>query len=236
MDKMVFFDIETDSKAGTPGIRPTCIGVATSWGLVQAHYERTPGTQPYPRRMTSRMVRGFLDWLAEQARLGATLVGWNSLGFDFKVLACAAESDEHLRLARDLALGHVDPAFALMCHKGYMVGLQACANGMRVDGKMSGMDGLQAIEMWVHGTRADQDKVLDYVKLDAAATLRVVREIEKEGALGWITRKGAYRYWRLPGGEIPDVEMCLLTPEPDVSWMDDPSRWDRANYAGWLEN
>ena len=124
----------------------------------------------------------FAAWLLRKQTAGFQIVGWNSLGFDFRVLAEAvnsgSEGPDRARQVTDLARTHVDPAFLMLCQMGYMVGLGKLAEANDLPGKTEGIDGLAAIEMWGQGREA-QDKVIAYVKQDALATAAVYEYLNK---------------------------------------------------------
>jgi hypothetical protein len=140
------------------------------------------------------------------------------------------------------ALSHIDPAFQMLCQKGFMIGLAAMSEGLGLAGKTEGMDGLRAVEMW-KGTREDQDKVLEYVAQDARATAMMYEAILEKGYVRWITKRGSWsRYPWIPK-IIRDEEAftyrlftakeSLEIPEPDTSWMDKPL--PREKFYGWAE-
>lgn len=170
---------------------------------------------------------GFAQRLAKAMSLGYTVVSWNGLGFDWRVLAEMAGPRHYAGIAK-LALVHTDPAFYMLCKLGYMAGLNAVAHGMGIDGKMEGMDGLQAIAEWRHG---DQQGVLDYVTQDARATLDVYLAILNAGEIRWITKKGKEKALALPGKYVPTAEQCLEYPVPRLGWM---KPWPREDFCGWI--
>ena len=235
LDKFVAFDIETDRAAGEAGIMPTCAATMTSRGASKVWHGAAADGARYPRVMPESVAAALVDHLYELDRTGWTVVGLNSLGFDFRVLSKALGDPMMRGKVKALAMGHVDLCFASVCKKGFPVGLSAVAAGLNLKGKMEGMDGLEAIQAWMTGTRKDQDRVLDYVRMDARVTLNVIVGMRRTGVFGWISQKGRYLSWRLPGGVVPDVESCLRMRKPDTSWMTEADRWARATFTRWLE-
>lgn len=246
MNKFVTFDLEiaTEIPEGTEdwkALRPlgiTCAATFLVDGDVHElqiwHPAECDETTPaLPDRMNASECRVMTDYLLRMERDGFDIVTWNGLGFDFDVLAEeVCEPDYHARVA-DLALRHIDPAFAMFCDKGFMIGLNTAAQGMGVVGKIEGMHGDLAPVMWKQG-RAAQDKVLEYVGQDAIATANVYQAILENGALYWTARSGRRNYWRgVHNSAIRFVSSALGTPEPDTSWMDNP--WPRAKFYGWTE-
>jgi hypothetical protein len=235
-DRFVYFDIETDKPAGEAGISPTCAATLTGRGELRTWHGPAAGDGlPYPRTMPEPVVSKLVRYLYELDRTGWTVVGWNSLRFDFRVLAMTLSDPLERGMAKRLAMGHVDPCFASVCRKGFPVSLAAAAAAQNLQGKLSGIDGMLAIQMWTLGTRDDQETVLDYVRQDVKATMNVVEGMRRTGVFGWVTRAGRYKSWRLPNGTVPDVESCLRMKEVDVSWMSDPTQWSRDKFTAWLE-
>ena len=161
-----------------------------------------------------------------QERRGFTIVTWNGLGFDFDVLA---EESGLRRECAGTALDHVDMMFHVLCKLGHPLGLDAAAKGMKVEGKVEGMDGGEAVRMWREGQRED---VIEYCAQDARCTYEVAMAGEQSGSLRWTTRAGRSQSMPLRVGWLT-VRQALKLPKPDTGWMTDPI--PRENLAGWLE-
>ncbi len=182
---------------------------------------------PYPPSMNPKEAGKLLAYLES---FGENVVTWNGLGFDFLVLA--DESGE-LERCRRLATNHIDIAFAMFCHKGFMVGLDAAASGMRVKGKMKEVGGAAAPEMWARSREA-QELVLRYVAQDVQATMDVYQAILSRKVLTWTTKRRTSAHW-LPELPLPDtlhVSQALQASLPDQTWMSNP--WPREKFSGWL--
>ena len=113
------------------------------------------------------------------------------------------------------------------CIKGYRIGLDAIAKGCRLPGKIEGMNGALAPELWQAG---EYQRVLDYVAQDVRATLAVVQAVEAQKGFAWMAKSG-----RLNSVSIHKwltVEDALKLPLPDTSWMDTPI--DRNEFTQWL--
>jgi len=186
-------------------------------------------------RMSKVECLSLMWFLVDATKRGVPIVGWNSLGFDLQVLAYETGAWGQIR---DLArYEHVDPAFQMLCEKGYMVGLDTACQGMGVEGKLEEVGGARAPEMW-RDSREDQEKVLEYVQQDARITGLLYAAIVEKGRLDWITRSGNHSTWQprtaFGGGKrLLTVGACLKLPEPDTSWM--TSARPRSDFAGWLE-
>lgn len=233
MGEVVAFDIETASLAGedrtgwVAGLGVSCVATIED------------GKEPYlwhtnyaPRMVESDVVR-LIGYLADCARAGMKIVTWNGLGFDFRVLSEEVGYQIMQMRCADLAMNHVDPAFQMLCEKGYMIGLGTAAKGLGLPGKTEGMKGALAPEMWASG-REEQDKVLEYVAQDARTTLDVYKTIMERGYVSWVSKSGRYQVWKPitnNEGGLLTVKESLALPEPDTSWMD--AARPRNVYYGW---
>ena len=186
-------------------------------------------------QMSAQQCRELTQYLAASQALGHTIVTFNGLGFDFDVLAEESQDLITRDSIVDLALSHIDIAFAMFCDKGFMVGLDTAARGMSLEGKMKGMSGALAPVMWGQG-REEQEKVLEYVAQDVVTTLEVYESIVEHGFLRWISKRGNECYWDpvQVAGRLMTVSEALAMPEPKPqSWMKNP--WKREKFCGWTQ-
>jgi hypothetical protein len=184
----------------------------------------------YAPRMAPEEVRVLARYLYDLYTDGYLPLTWNGLGFDFDVLAEESSSDETTTLCRELALNHIDIAFAMFCAKGFMVSLGKAATGMGLSGKLDGITGVDAPRLWKRGA-AGQKKALEYVAQDVRTVADLYRSIQAKGYVRWISRSGRPSFWPVPDGRVPSVSEAVRTPEPDTSWMRDP--WPRSRFYGW---
>ena len=175
--------------------------------------------------MSATEVGELVKYLREMSGQGYSIVTWNGLQFDFDVLA---EESQLRDECRELALGHVDMMFQVMCQLGHVLSLDAAAKGMKLAGKTEGMSGLLAPEMWARG---EFDQVLQYVRQDARCTLDLAEACERSRRLRWISRRGGSRDMLLRNGWLSVVE-ALKLPLPDTSWMTNPI--SREQVTAWL--
>ncbi len=157
--------------------------------------------------------RALVRYLEHQRRDGYTIITWNGLGFDFDILA--EESQMHFECCV-LAMGHVDMMFQFFCQKGFPLGLDACAKGCGLPGKMEGMDGSQASALGQ----------------DVITTLRIAETVRRNKGFSWTARSGRQNHVRID--EWLTVGYCLHLPAPDTSWMSDP--WTRDKFTGWMHH
>ena len=221
---------ETDDWRTARPLGITCAATLESTGALRLWHGREGQDGRLASQMTPAecqlLAQALLDWRAQ----GISIVTWNGLGFDFDILVEECGDFPDRRRVVDLALSHADIAFAMLCDRGFMVGLDAAAAGMGVRGKTSGMRAELAPIKWAQG-RPEQEQVLEYVAQDVRATAAVYRAVLRRGRLDWISRSRKRSSWFLPGGRIPDVSQALRLPEPDTSWMSRP--WPRSRFYNW---
>lgn len=227
------FDIETaknvhndsgDLMAHRPlGI--TCAAaVEKKWRRKATVFHSTHSDHKPAPKMTPKDLSHLVDFLLRKVDSGYTIVTLNGLGFDFDILA---EESGRADDCRQLALGHVDMMFQVVCERGFPVGLDAAAKALGLR-KSPDVDGKVAPQLWKDG---EHDRVLDYVKRDCELTLKVAMTSEKKRKLYWISRRGKRTVHEIPDGWLT-VEDAIELPLPDTSWMD--HSWPREKFSGWL--
>jgi len=226
--KYLAFDIET-AKLLPDGVddilahRPLGISCAAGFahdsGEVMTWHGHTESGAPSPR-MSEAEARALVDDLAQFEADGYTLVTWNGLSFDFNVLA--EESGERAQCVQ-LALGHVDMMFHVVCSQGHYLGLQKAALGMSLSGKLSGVSGAEAPALWAKG---EYEKILAYNVQDVRVTAELATAGDAAKTLRWTTQRGSPTSMALPDG-WKSVQDALEIPEPDNSWMSSPPKRER---------
>jgi len=176
-------------------------------------------------QMTRDDIRDMVALLFNLVNEGYTIVTWNGLSFDFDVLA---EESGMLEECRQLAVNHVDMMFHLLCVKGFRLALNTAAKGMGLPGKISGMTGRNAQQLWQQG---EYDRVLEYTVQDAKTTVDIALQSEGRHALFWTSRRGNPQWLDLPNGWLT-VGDAMQLPEPDTSWMTNPLQ--RQDFTAWL--
>jgi len=236
--KVAAFDLEIvkEIPEGTEDwrtLRPlgiSCAAVLSNTEPLSAlfyHKEKDTGL-PESGAMTQEEVQYLvkdLMWLVEN---GSYIITWNGLSFDFDVLA---EESGMFEECKELAMNHIDMAFHFLCIKGYMIGLESAATGLGFGGKMAGMSGAFAPQLWASHMLKDRLRVLRYVHQDAVSTLEVFEQSSDLQRIPWIARSGKpnifyFKEW-LP------VKDCLNIQKPDTSWMDNPII--REDLYAWTE-
>lgn len=232
--KYIAFDIETAKEV--PGVdfnwkphRPlgiSCIA-SQSPGDAEPRVWLTREENGSPARQMSRAdVAGFVRHLEEGMGQGMLPLSWNGLSFDWDVLA---EESGLVETCKKLALAHVDMMFHVVCEKGFPVALRNAASGLRLPGKLAGVEGIDAPGLWAKGKH---DTVIEYVCQDVRTTLAVAHESEKRKSFAWTTRKGTVSSMPLAKGWLT-VEAALQLPLPDTSWMPQPMK--RSDFTSWLQ-
>jgi len=239
MNKIIAFDLEIVKSipdgAEWRDIRP--LGISCAAGLLNNEplsrlwfHKDEQTEEPLSGGMSQQylqlLVQDLLFWTREG---GYNIVTWNGLSFDFDVLA---EESGMYDECKELAMNHIDMMFHFLCVKGFPVGLDATAKGLGLGGKMEGMTGALAPELWASDNLSDRLKVLRYVHQDSLSTLEVYERATQLDSVNWITKKGKYAHMPLYGG-FKTVKECLDIPLPDTSWMDKPLA--REDFYSWIK-
>ena len=227
--KFVAFDLEITKEIpeGTEDwrdLRPlgiSCAATLTRDGSLNLWHGKRETGQMYPARMSPKDVRILIGYLWHCHTHDYKIVTWNGLGFDFDVLAEEAQHEGSWDACVEMALNHVDVAFDFLCDKGYMIGLNAAAKGLGIEGKTEGMHGGLAPIMWAKSLQ-DQEKVLEYVGQDVQVTADVYREVLVKKRIPWISKSGRQNYWIMRRNEPATVIEAMSRQEPDTSWMTNP--------------
>ena len=175
-----------------------------------------------------KLARYLLDMQAS----GYTVLTWNGLDFDLNILAEECQDSEVQENLADLALNHIVVLFAVFSETGSLVSLDKAAKGMGQQGKLEGIQGEDVPKMWAT-SRALQDKVLQYVTQDVRVTLKVYEAIVDQRLLLWETNTGRLKQWKPRNGYVPTVSKALEGPEPDTSWMANPT--SRVDFCDWIQ-
>jgi len=195
----------------------TCAATLTS-DTGELNHWYTPANGALPADQMGRVdALRLLKYLAAMVVNGYTILTWNGLKFDFRVLA---EGSGMFDGCKELALGcHVDMMFQIVCLRGHRLGLDVAAKGMGLPGKLEGMDGDEAAQLWAEGER---ETVLDYVAQDVRTTMELGRTCEKLGFLKWTSRGG--NQVKMPLSSWLTVSEALSLPE----------RAKRSEHTMWL--
>jgi len=170
-----------------------------------------------------------VEYLKISADRGYTILTWNGLGYDFKILGEVSGLWEDCAA---LALNHVDMMFQFFCRYGYRVGQDAIAHGLGLPGKdgHEDVEGANAPIAW-HESKAKRIKVCEYCEADGTGLLAIAKAITEQGYYKWTTRAG--RPMKRPyGGAWRTVAECLAIRLPDVSWIPDPHT--REEIMDWI--
>lgn len=232
--RFLAFDIEVaalipDGESDWKQYRPlgiTCAAWAQMYtdGMISAVTFYAGQGDGYAPRMTKGECKALVFDLVRAVEQGHTLLTWNGLSFDFDILA--EESGMHAECA-ELATNHVDMMFQIYCVKGFPLGLDAVSKGLGLSGKVEGMDGAKAPQLWADGK---YEEVLAYVAQDVRSTLEVALAVEQRHGFSWIAKSGRRNHLAIE--RWLTVAECLKLPEPDTSWMSDPL--PRSKFVGWM--
>jgi len=173
-----------------------------------AWYDLDKTGAPVPRWGTDFTWR-FVNILQRYQEDGYTLCGWNSTGFDFRLLGALT----YRVWAIDAALDSIDPNFQSLCMRGYPVALNGAAHFHGL-GKTE-ESGANVPLLWLLG---EYDRCITYVVNDVDMLASVVSDIQVSRGLRWIANSGIANYLYMP--TLLNVRHCLKLPLPDTSWMD----------------
>ena len=209
-----------------------------------------------------------LSHLALWQEQGYIIASWNGLGFDYPFLIEAAvpagdDARKWVEEARKAALNHTDPGFLMVCQRGFMIGLEACAEALSLPGKTEGFSGTIAPFLWSGipddflmpadmaeqiaatglemGSAEARQAVVDYCIQDAKVTAQVAERLARVGPSGvkWLTKKGtrARVAWR-PKVKEERGSKRLLTCAEAVELPKVNTSWmtdprPRSHYIGW---
>lgn len=232
--KFVAFDIETakllpDAAGDLLAHRPLGIACAAAFSLDIGREWTWHGKMPLgipSEKMSVGEAAALIGDLESLVAEGYTIVTWNGLSFDFNVLAEESKLPERCAA---LALSHVDMMFQVLCSQGHFLSLAKAAAGMELPGKLAGITGAQAPQMWAAGR---YDEVLAYNLQDVRVTADLAAAGERARELRWKTKNEKTATMPLPTGWLT-VREAMALPEPDTSWMSTkpPSR---ATPLSWI--
>lgn len=163
-----------------------------------------------------------------------TLVGWNSVGFDFPVI-CSNIPHRKDDIV-ELMLDSIDPCFQFARTLGWPIGLDRIAQAMLGVGKPEGMDGAVAAESWPEKA----GEIVSYCYNDCVITANVMDAIGAERQVRWTTTAGKHsakttREFAVGGG-WGLVKKVIELNEPDRSWMKDyDGQFDLDPYIDWTK-
>ena len=170
-----------------------------------------------------RHAQELLQYLEQMQQAGHAACAWNGLSFDLQWIARAAND---VVTASRIARAMYDPMYQFFKLKGFPVGLDAVAKGLRI-GMSKTMNAADAPREWRAG---NCQQVCDYVLGDARMTNEIVSAIIRRGEIAWITQRG--KLSTVPVPRLRTVADCMRDPMPDQSWMGSPIQQEK--FTRWL--
>ena len=178
MERIIYFDLETKYSAeevgGWENIEDMGMSVGVIWDSVDQQFS------VYLDHQTNELV--------EHCKRSDQIVGFNHVGFDYRVLAgaCHAEAQMRSRLHTELAgLNNLDMLVELKKVLGHRLKLESVARSTLGTGKSA--DGLQALKWYREG---QYDKIIEYCKIDVEVTRDVHLYALEHGKLHYDSRSG----------------------------------------------
>ena len=201
MDHIIYFDLETkysaDEVGGWGNIEDMGMSVGVIWDNSDKQFH------VYIEHQIQEMVDHF--YRATQ------IVGFNHIGFDYRVVAGAHHSDAHQRsqLYTKLAgLNNFDMLFELKKLLGHRLKLESIARPTLGTGKSA--DGLQALKWYKEGKL---DKIIEYCKVDVEVTRDIHRFALEHGKLLYDSKLGIKTVnvdWKLGKEKKAPQQMSLF--------------------------
>lgn len=239
MDKILSYDIEIyddipeglDSDLST--IRPSIAALCADEKNVEYFYD-----EPYPDEetvMSKETAKKLVKRMMEYYEQGYTVFGWNTVAFDFPLIAYYSGAFEE---CGNMALNSIDGMLLVTFRKGYFLGLDAALRGARLASKihevklndgtvMMGMGGQAAPKMWRDG---EYEAVKEYLAGDVIQPLKLCNAIEKGKGISWTSKTGRYMFVPTP---LLKVKELFKLPEPDTSWQTSPIK-PRSSFVEWI--
>ena len=178
MERILYFDLETkysaDEVGGWSNIEDMGMSVGVIWDDSDNQFH------VYIEHQIQEMVDHF--YRADQ------IVGFNHVGFDYRVVAGVHHADAHQRsqLYTKLAgLNNFDMLFELKKLLGHRLKLESIARPTLGAGKSA--DGIQALKWYKEGKL---DKIIEYCKVDVEVTRDLHRFALENGKLHYDSKFG----------------------------------------------
>jgi DEAD/DEAH box helicase domain-containing protein len=201
MEHILYFDLETkysaDEVGGWGNIEDMGMSVGVIWDNSDKQFH------VYIEHQIQEMVDHF--YRASQ------IVGFNHIGFDYRVVAGVHHSDAHQRsqLYTKLAgLNNFDMLFELKKLLGHRLKLESIARPTLGTGKSA--DGMQALKWYKEGKL---DKIIEYCKVDVEVTRDVHRFALEHGKLLYDSKLGIKTVnveWKLGKEKKAPQQMSLF--------------------------
>ena len=178
MARILYFDLETkysaDEVGGWGNIEDMGMSIGVIWDTTDERFH------VYIEHQIQEMVDHF--YRADQ------IVGFNHVGFDYRVVAGIRHSGSHERskLHTELAgLNNFDMLLELKKLLGHRLKLESIARPTLGKGKSA--DGLQALKWYKEGKL---DKIIEYCKVDVEVTRDIHLYALEKGKLHYDSRSG----------------------------------------------
>lgn len=166
-------------------------------------------------------------------RASHVLVTWSGTNADWPLLAAACGgSARHVQLCASMACFSVDLPLIVLACKGFMVGLEACAQATGLPHACKPIASAAGPALWKAGQR---DKVVELCVCDARNTLAVAQHIDASRIMKWCTKKGKVKTLFLPCNlpTLVAIQCVRLRPLPKWRWNLDITP---ASAFAWMHN
>jgi len=228
-DIEIYEDLPEDFNGDLRGIHPSVAAFCIDTEKVY-YYDDAPESPIMKKETAQKLVRHLTKGLDK----GYIPFGWNSLHFDFQILA--HHSGMYEECGR-LALNHVDGMFLIICKRGHFLGLDKVLKGASIESKVhivnfndgseyKDMDGSKAPLLWRQG---EYSAVREYLAGDVIQPLKLINRLDKTKSIKWVSGKGKNNTVNV---EMLTVKEALNLPFPNTSWMEQPP--NRQDFYSWI--
>lgn len=176
-----------------------------------------------------------IERLLEMQSYGATIVGFNSTSFDYRILAKETGMYEQAEIA---ALNSVDIMLEFFFRNGYMISLDKILSRYNITqkkktattstGRVVDVGGAEVNQLW---DEKEYNTVIEYLKNDVVSTLELIENIIADDMILYSTSSGKQKELPLNGG-IRTVRNLWKIPKPSVSWIKNPV--SREHFFDWM--
>jgi len=194
-----------------------------------------PPLDTSPCTCNTHILSEMVAYMDKHTQAGYIPLGWNSVGFDFKVLWHWMPTNSAREQVKAMAWNSIDPMLNFFMLKGFPVALNSVARAM-TPGFCKNGSGKEMSEQWELGTPEQRHVVIKYCERDVDVLATVVSAMEHAKEIRWVTKRTG-KIARCKPDDPCQLSMLAVTaadlPHPDNSWMSD----DRPllnNFIGWL--
>lgn len=182
--------------------------ISSNLDSLESNLGSNPPDDSFSQKAIRRLVISMRD--IREKRKTNYYIGWNSLGFDWRVLATESGLPSE---CKKLALNHIDLMFVFLSKQGHRLSLRNAADGIGLHKGIEGIeDGAAACDLWKSG---EYEKVLRYCAQDAIITLELAKHA-LNGGFPWKTKSGVDKQFTLKIDSPDDLLVSSVIKWPEL--------------------